>query len=98
MYFLESEIIQNTELLNEVLFLTNNFIAHEYYDHQNVSQFEKSVAVGLHNTYASILQKNTKLNLDNFAWGFSNMAYGLKSYKDGEDNFEPFQYFLGLAM
>ena len=41
MYFLDTDEIFDADLLQEVLFLANNFIAHEYHDHEQTSQFEK---------------------------------------------------------
>ena len=55
MYFLESDLDFGAELLEEMIFATNNFIAHQYQDHENTSQYEKSLQVGLHTTYSQIL-------------------------------------------
>ena len=55
MYFLESDLDFGPQLLEEMIFATNNFIAHQYQDHENMSQYEKSLQVGLHTTYSQIL-------------------------------------------
>ena len=86
------ELNQAIGMMSEMIWLTNNFIAHTGYNQANIMYQEVAISTGLHETYFKIIQTFSEYENDlgaqilseelwsNIVWGLSTMAIGLKSY------------------
>jgi hypothetical protein len=85
------QLKQVMDMMFEMIWLTNNFIAHQGYNKDNVLYQEVAISAGLHDTYFKIIEKFSAYEnqlgaqilsdelWSNIVWGVSAMAIGLKS-------------------
>ena len=94
------ELTKVLEMMFEMIWLTNNFVAHQGYNHSNVMYQEAAISAGLHETYYGIIETFSGYEKElgqqiltedlwsNLVWGLSTMAIGLKSHAFLKSDFE----------